>query len=216
MWLKKEGFKYLINDWWCSYEIRHTGSYVLTEKLKALKAQLRAWNKNSFGRVEVKEALKKVKEWDDLDVQRPLSVKEREQKMEGLKEFKRWALLEEISCWRQKSREIWLNEFDRNTRFFHKMANSHRRENQISKMRINEAWLTEEEELRQGVVEAFKTLLSDTGEWRASLDGLSFQRINEEEAARLELPYTEEEVFTTLNDLNGDKAPGPDGFTIAF
>ena len=70
MWLKEEGFKYLISDWWCNYEIRGTGSYVLTEKLKALKAQLGAWNKNSLGRVEVKkkEALKKVKEWDDLDV----------------------------------------------------------------------------------------------------------------------------------------------------
>ena len=51
----------------------------LTEKLKALKAHLRAWNKNSFGRVEVKKkALKKVKEWDDLDVQRPQSMRERE------------------------------------------------------------------------------------------------------------------------------------------
>ena len=95
------------------------------------------------------------------------------------------------------------------------MTNSHRRGNQISKIRINEAWLTEEEELRQGVVEAFKTLLSDIREWRASLDGLSFQRISEEEATRLELPFTEE-VFTALNDLNGDKDQGPDGFTIAF
>ena len=82
MWLKEEGFKYPVNDWWCSYEIRGTGSYMLAEKLKGLKAQLKAWNKNSFGRVEVKkETLKKVKEWDDLDVHRPLSVREREQKM---------------------------------------------------------------------------------------------------------------------------------------
>ena len=66
-------------------------------------------------------------------------------------------------------------------------------------------------------MEAFKTLLSDTGEWRASLDGLSFQRISEEETARLELPFIEE-VFTTMNDLNGDgdKALSLDGFTIAF
>ena len=148
-------------------------------------------------------------------------MREREQKMEALKKFKRWALLEEIS-WRQKSKEIWLNEGDRNTGFFHRMANSHRRGNQISKMRINEAWLTEEKELGQGVVEPFKTLgqgvvepfktlLSDTGEWRTSLDRLSFQRISEEEIKRLELPFTEEEeVFTPLNDLDGDKASGPD------
>ena len=63
MWLKVEGFKNLINDWWRSSEIRGTSSYVLTKKLKALKAHLRSWNKNSFGRVEEKkkEALKKIK-----------------------------------------------------------------------------------------------------------------------------------------------------------
>ena len=49
----------------------------------------------------------------------------------------------------------------------------------------------------------------------SKLSGLSFQGISEEQATRLELPFTEE-VFTTLNDLNGDKAQGPDGFTIAF
>ena len=123
--------------------------------------------------------------------------------------------MEEMS-WRQKSREIWLKDGDRNTGFFHKMAKANRRGNQITKMRINGVWITEEIELKQGIVEAFKSLLSETGEWRARLDGLSFQTINEEEVARLELPFTIDEVFTPLNDLNGDKAPGPDGFTMAF
>ena len=52
MWLNEEDFKNLINEWWCSLEIRGLGSYVLTEKLKAIKVQLKNWNKNSFGRVE--------------------------------------------------------------------------------------------------------------------------------------------------------------------
>ena len=58
--------------------------------------------------------------------------------------------------------------------------------------------------------------MSDIGEWRASIDDLSFQTINEEEAARLELPFIVDEVFTALNDLNGDNALGPNGFTIVF
>ena len=86
----------------------------------------------------------------------------------------------------------------------------------MTKMRINGVWITEEIEMKQGIVEAFKSLLSETEEWRASIDGLSFQTINEEEAARLELPFTVDEVFTALNDLNGDNAPGPDGFTMTF
>ncbi|RVW86982.1 Transposon TX1 uncharacterized 149 kDa protein [Vitis vinifera] len=36
------------------------------------------------------------------------------------------------------------------------------------------------------------------------------------EAEGLEIPFTEEEVFATLSDLVKDKAPGLDGFTMAF
>ncbi|RVW46812.1 hypothetical protein CK203_075677 [Vitis vinifera] len=47
--------------------------------------------------------------------------------------FKKWALLEKIS-WRHKSREVWLREGDRNTSFFHKMANAQRRRNLLSRV----------------------------------------------------------------------------------
>ena len=67
-----------------------------------------------------------------------------------------------------------MKEGDRNTSFFYRMANSHRRGNHITMMKINDVWVTEEVEMRQGIVVAFKNLLSDIGEWRASLDRLSF------------------------------------------
>ena len=73
--------------------------------------------------------------------------------------------MKEMPC-RQKLRELWMKEGGRNTGFFHKMANAHRRGNQITKMRINGVWITEEIELKQGIVEAFKSLLSETEEWR--------------------------------------------------
>ena len=55
--------------------------------------------------------------------------------MIAMEDFKKWSLLEETS-WRQKSREIWLKEGDRNTGLFHKMANSHKRRNTIERIRI--------------------------------------------------------------------------------
>jgi hypothetical protein len=36
------------------------------------------------------------------------------------------------------------------------------------------------------------------------------------EASSLELPFEEREVLEVVKGLNRDKAPGPDGFTLAF
>ncbi|RVW27199.1 hypothetical protein CK203_092563 [Vitis vinifera] len=96
-------------------------------------------------------------------------------------------LLEEIS-WRHKSKEVWLKKGDRNMRFFHKMTNAHRRRNDVDKIKINGVWLSEENEIKEGVVRSF----------------------------RLEVPFKEEEVFGALLGSSGDKAPGPNSFSMAF
>ena len=40
--------------------------------------------------------------------------------------------------------------------------------------------------------------------------------INGEQAAKLEEMFTEEEILVAISRLNGDKAPGPDGFPLSF
>ena len=45
-------------------------------------------------------------------------------------------LLEEIS-WRQKSRALCIREGDRNTKFFHRIANSHKRVNSIDRLMVD-------------------------------------------------------------------------------
>ena len=109
MWIKEEGFKDLIREWWQSFEFRGTSSYVLMEKIKALKSKLKVWNKEVFGRVEEnkKKALSKVAAWDDLENQRSLSLAEAKARLVAMEDFKKWSIMEETS-WRQKSREIWL------------------------------------------------------------------------------------------------------------
>ena len=57
------------------------------------------------------------------------------------------ASLEEIS-WRQKSKALFIKEGDNNTRFFHKLANSHRRTNQIRGVEVEGILYEDESELR--------------------------------------------------------------------
>ena len=217
MWLKEEGFKDQIREWWQSVTFRGTSSYFLMEKIKALKTKLKVWNKDVFGKVEEnkKSTLIKVAFWDNLECQRPLSSVELDERMSAMADFMKWLVMEEAS-WRQKSREIWLKEGDRNMRFFQRMANSHRRRKNIDRIRIGGDSLNGEENIKIFIVNAYKNLLSDPGGWRASPESLVFFRLEDNEAAGLEASFTEEEVLSALSALNGDKAPGPNGFSVAF
>ncbi|RVW90124.1 Transposon TX1 uncharacterized 149 kDa protein [Vitis vinifera] len=59
-----------------------------------------------------------------------------------------------------------------------------------------------------------KHILSDLGDsWR--IEGIDWVPISGESAVWLDRPFSEEEVRMAVFQLNKEKAPGPDGFTIA-
>jgi hypothetical protein len=54
------------------------------------------------------------------------------------RELEKTLLLEEMN-WRQKSQASWLKEGDKNTKIFHRVANSHRKFNHFDSLNINGA-----------------------------------------------------------------------------
>ena len=63
---------------------------------------------------------------------------------------------------------------------------------------------------------AFQNMFFALDCWRPPLPGLSFNVIGPEEPSKLEKVFTEKEIWAAISKLNGDKAPGPNGFPIAF
>lgn len=59
--------------------------------------------------------------------------------------------------------------------FFHDMVNAHSRRNFSAKIKINGTWLLEEKDIKEGVVQAFQALLTNSGDWRPCLNGLLFE-----------------------------------------
>ena len=53
MWLKVEGFKDLVRKWWSCYNFSGSYNHILACKLKALKQDLKVWNREVFGNVSL-------------------------------------------------------------------------------------------------------------------------------------------------------------------
>ena len=141
-------------------------------------------------------------------------MEEAEEREKARDEYKKWVEMEEVS-WRQKSREIWLKEGDKNIGFFHRMVNSHRRRNSIRSI-SNGGRLVKEPEIKKGLVGAFQSLLSASNNWCPPFLNLPYNLIGKDQAAKLEEMFTEEEILAAVSGLNGDKAPSPNGFPLAF
>ena len=217
MWLKEEGFVERVQGWWSGYSFTGSPSFILANKLKALKADLKVWNREVVGDIQFKKRrhMGEVMELDEKEGIGGLSPSEF-QLQEVLKtEVNRLAQLEECS-WRQKSRVLWLKEGDNNTKYFHKVANSNRRRNHIGGLDVDGIYYEEEAEMREHVVQFYETMFCETEDWRPQVDGSSFASISEDERNVLERRFDKEEIVQVLKDFQGDKAPGPDGFTMAF
>ncbi|XP_075645334.1 uncharacterized protein LOC142616347 [Castanea sativa] len=130
MWLKDEGFVDRVKQWWDGYSFEGSPSFILAQKLKALKADLKKWNREEFGDLAFRKK-NKLTELMGLDVREELvglSNEDQSRRIQLKGDIEHLASLEETS-WRQKSRALFVKEGDNNTRFFHRLANSHRNAN---------------------------------------------------------------------------------------
>jgi hypothetical protein len=132
-----------------------------------------------------------------------------------VRELEKTLLFEEMS-WRQKSRALWLKEGDKNTKNFHRVANSHRKFNQVNSLSINRTISRNPAEIKEHIVQYYNNLYFENCSWRPRVEGLSFLSIDVDESIWLERAFEEKEVWDVIKDTNGDKASGPDGFILAF
>ena len=110
-------------------QIEGSQGFKLARKQTNTKNELKKWNKEHFGNVKerIKELEKKIEEVqgvdptkENLELEATLSL-----------ELDDWLAKENLK-WHKKSREIWLKEGDRNSRFFHLTTLVRRRRNFIS------------------------------------------------------------------------------------
>ena len=128
-------------------------SFILARKLKALKEDFKKWNEEEFGDLAFRKKclLFELLGLDAREDLLGLSQEDQTRRSQIKSEVAHLASLEEIP-WRQKSRILFVKEGDNNTRFFHRVANSHRRTNHIRGLEVDGVLYEDEEEVRSKVV----------------------------------------------------------------
>lgn len=193
--------------------------FVLVQKLKSLKQALKSWNKDIFGDMhkKVDMALKEVDHiqtrlmedgWSDsLDAQEKNAQVDIQQ-----------ALLYEEEFWREKSRLNWHSSGDRNTAYFHKVTRIRQASKQMNMLRQGDLILDNSTDIENHVVDYYSALLasSNTSVQNDLIKKSIPLLVSDMDNAMLTNLPTLEEVWSTVFSLNGQGAPGPDGFGGCF
>ncbi|XP_059654845.1 uncharacterized protein LOC132301624 [Cornus florida] len=194
--LRADDFQGYVRNWWEGSMIDSFLSYVLARKLRVLKNEIKRWNKEVFGNLEWRKnrAFAEIAHIDRLEGSSGIGEEQTSRRVACQAEITKIAMAEEIS-WRQKSRAILLKEGDRNTKFFHRLANAQRRGNHIGRLNIEGETLIREEDVCKGVSTFNQGFFTENTSSRPRLDDLHFDSISEASRIGLETPFSEEEVM---------------------
>ncbi|KAL0884467.1 hypothetical protein Bca101_008448 [Brassica carinata] len=130
----------------------------------------------------------------------------------------RCAYLEEELFWRQRSRIQWLKEGDRNTGFFHAATRIRRTINSIPVLEDGQGNVVyEEHDISRVISEYFQNIFTSNGNEDFSLiRGLLSRKVTPEMNQKLTTIPSNSEIKEAVLSINGNKAPGPDGFSATF
>ena len=67
--------------------------------------------------------------------------------------------------WRQRSRIQWIKNDDKNMKYFHRMATTHKRINTIESLKINGELSSEPEEIKNSIVDFYHHLYKEVENW---------------------------------------------------
>ncbi|KAF5447955.1 hypothetical protein F2P56_033465 [Juglans regia] len=213
-WALREDCHKVVKEAWKRPEMVSNKLELATEGLTRCKESLRTWSKtlggstNKHVHMKIKQ-LSALQQADKGDLQGSIQAVKKE--IDQL-------LKEDDIHWKQRAKQRWLQEGDRNTKFFHQCASQRRKKNTIKTVADKAGSIAKTpEEVGAKFQHFFQNLFTTSNPEGISKSLSQLERkVTEEMNEALLRKYTKQEVKMAVFSMNPLSSPGPDGFPPAF
>ena len=218
-WLQHNSFKQVVQNAW-NIPVGFTDqAKKINAKLKNTRRALKLWSKSlSSLKASIAHVNSIIDLLEMLEEFRTLSVFE-----SNLKDLGKAHMLDLLesqnSYWKQRGKINWVKLGDANTKFFHARATIRHRHNFIASLKNESQVDISDHDGKAAILwSAFKERMgkSDHTSMQFDIQDLLGDHHNNEIFMDLELPFSDDEIWSVVKDLPNDKSPGPDGFNNEF
>jgi len=216
MWLTHEGCEPLVQDVWKT-DIQQPPMVKLQTKLKLTKIALKNWNRDTFGNIfqMIREANDRIQQLEDR-ARNDTSDEIRSLLYMANKNLE-LALRREELFMREKSRQSWLRDGDRNTEFFHATLKVHQSKQSFQILDDKGSpYVTDDDMVSAAAAYFEKALTAEPCEEDERFFGYISSTVDDRDNKALVEQPSEQEIKNVVMNMNEDASPGPDGFNGLF
>ncbi|XP_026434073.1 uncharacterized protein LOC113331586 [Papaver somniferum] len=179
-WLSHPNFISVVRNLWSSVVVSGSAGFIFSKKLQLLKQRLKEWSNMEFGDVDMRlEELENI--FVDLDaeedVSNGLSDDKWNKRIQARQDYCKLTI-SRAEKWRSRSRVTHIKDFENNTKFFCRIANGRRRRSYIGSIKVNGSLTSDENEIKSGIVDFFKTIFHTQNPREVSMEGMNFSNIS--------------------------------------
>ncbi|KAL9238972.1 hypothetical protein vseg_013335 [Gypsophila vaccaria] len=219
MWSMATEFPTTVAQTW-NMEVEGTLMYKLVRKLKVLKGPLKRLNGHRFSNVELEasQAKNQLIKIQELIQKNPTDLKLFEEEKEAAQWYDLMAKARD-SFLRQKAKAQWCADGDSNTAYFHYCIKARRSYNKVLAIQDEIGMLQTDHKMITKLFEDYYVSLlgsnSDVQKVHAPTVALG-PLITTAHLNLLDAEVTDGEIKVAMFGFQGNKSPGPDGYTSQF
>ncbi|CAL5070105.1 unnamed protein product [Urochloa decumbens] len=215
-WIKIPGYLAAVERGWrCPDHVVDPFGRI-DQLLRNTAKELQSWSQKSIGQIKQQLLLAReiILQLDRAQELRDLSAQELELRRDLKVKCLGLASLERTMA-RLRSHLTYLKDGDANTKLFHLQSSHRTRKKHIIRLQDDSGIAFSRTEKEEMLFRHFSSILGTSAHRTAELDFAALG-VLPVDLERLERPFSEDEVWSTIRSLPNDKAPGPDGFTAEF